>query len=31
MDRNYDLQLMNPALVNQIKKDARLTCSVIVK
>jgi len=31
MDRNYDLQLMNPALVNQIKKDAHLTCSVIVK
>ena len=31
MDRNYDLQLMNPALVNQIKKDAHLTCSVIVE
>ena len=31
MDRNYDLQLMNPALVNQIKKDAHLTCSVTVK
>ena len=31
MDRNYDLQLMDPALVNQIKKDAHLTCSVIVQ
>ena len=31
MDRNYDLQLMNPALVNQIKKDAHLACSVIVE
>ena len=31
MDRNYDLQLMNPSLVNQIKKDAHLTCSVIVE
>ena len=31
MDRNYDLQLMDQALVNQIKKDAHLTCSVIVQ
>ena len=31
MDRNYDLQLMNPALLNQIKKDAHLACSAIVE
>ena len=31
MDRNYNIDLMNTALVKQINNDAHLTCSGIVK
>ena len=31
MDRNYNIELMNTALVKQINNDAHLTCSGIVK
>jgi len=31
MDRNYNLETMNPTLVKQINNDAHLSCSGIVK
>jgi len=31
MDRNYNIELMNTALVKRINNDAHLTCSGIVK